>query len=134
MSAYDANDYDEACSTRRDENGTEIFRTEPHRFLHLIRSNSYFRTNSNSIRNLEHQIRNRNENGLDIFFRPFSTFLLLIRNIPNSKFGLNQNWPTRSPTLEKLYLFHTISDEDDFYMKIVALDEIYNFLVFSFFI
>jgi hypothetical protein len=27
-----------------------------------------------------------------------------------------------------------ISDEDDFYMKIVALDEIYNFLVFSFFI
>jgi hypothetical protein len=30
-------------------------------------------------------------------------------------------------------LFHTISDEDDFYMKIVALGEIYNFLGFSFF-
>ena len=27
-----------------------------------------------------------------------------------------------------------IMDEDDFYMKIVALDEIYNFLVLSFFI
>jgi hypothetical protein len=26
----------------KDENGTEISRTEPHRFLHLIRSNSYF--------------------------------------------------------------------------------------------
>jgi hypothetical protein len=26
-----------------------------------------------------------------------------------------------------------ISDEDDFYMKNVALDEIYNFLVLSFF-
>jgi hypothetical protein len=27
-----------------------------------------------------------------------------------------------------------ISDEDDFYMKNVALDEIYNFLVLNFFI
>ena len=26
----------------KDENGTEISRTEPHRFLYLIRSNSYF--------------------------------------------------------------------------------------------
>ena len=26
--------------------------------------------------------------------------------------------------LEKLYLFHTILDEDDLYMKIVALDDI----------
>ena len=25
------------------------------------------------------------------------------------------------------------SDEDDFYMKIIALDEIYNFLVLNFF-
>jgi hypothetical protein len=32
-------------------------------------------------------------------------------------------------TLEKLYIFHTISDEDDLYMEIVALNEIYNFLV-----
>ena len=90
-------------------------------------------TNSNSVQNLEHQIQNRNKNSLDIF-RPFSTFLFLIRNIPNSKFGLNQIWPTTSPTLEKLYIFHTISDEDDFYIKIVALNEIYNFLVLSFFI
>jgi hypothetical protein len=42
----------------RDENGTEIFRTESHRFLHLIRSNSYFWTNSNLVRNSEHEIRN----------------------------------------------------------------------------
>jgi len=27
-----------------------------------------------------------------------------------------------------------ISDEDVFYMKIIALDEIYNFLVFSFYL
>ena len=62
--------------TIKDENGTKISRNEPHRFLHLIRSNSYFRTNSNLVRNSEHQIRNRNENGLDIcptvFY--FSTF------------------------------------------------------------
>ena len=37
-------------------------------------------------------------------------------------------------TLEKLYLFHMISDEDDLYMKIIDLDEIYNFIVLSFFI
>jgi len=49
-----------------------------------------------------------------------------------SKFGSNQIWPTRSPCLEKLYLFQTISNEDDFYIKIIALDEIYNFIVFSF--
>ena len=60
----------------QDENGTEISRTEPHLFLYLIRSNSYFRTNSNSVQNSEHQIRNRNENGLDIFPTVFylSTF------------------------------------------------------------
>ena len=60
----------------KDENGTEISRTEPHLFLYLIRSNSYFRTNSNSVQNSEHQIQNRNENGLDIFSTIFyfSTF------------------------------------------------------------
>jgi hypothetical protein len=35
--------------------------------------------------------------------------------------------------LEKKYLFYTILDEDDIHMKTVALDEIYNFLVLSFF-
>jgi hypothetical protein len=35
-------------------------------------------------------------------------------------------------TLEKSYIFHTTLDEDNFYMKIIALDEIYNFLVLSF--
>ena len=60
----------------RDENGTEISRTESHRFLRLIRLNSYFRRNSNSVQNSKHQIRNQNENGLDIFptIFCFSTF------------------------------------------------------------
>jgi hypothetical protein len=39
----------------------------------------------------------------------------------------------QAATLENLYLFHTILDKDDLYMKIVALAEIYNFLVLSFF-
>jgi hypothetical protein len=39
-----------------------------------------------------------------------------------------------SKIFQKLYLFHMISDEDDFYMKNVVLDEIYNFLVLSFLI
>jgi hypothetical protein len=39
-----------------------------------------------------------------------------------------------SKIFQKLPLFHTISDEDDFYIKIVALDEIYDFLVLSFFL
>ena len=46
--------------------------------------------------------------------------------------------PTRmaqqGATLEKLNIFHTISDEDDLYIKIAALNEIYNFLVLRFFI
>jgi hypothetical protein len=36
--------------------------------------------------------------------------------------------------LEKSYLFHTASDEDDSYIKAIALDEIYNFLVLSFYL
>jgi hypothetical protein len=35
-------------------------------------------------------------------------------------------------TLEKSYVFHTTSDEKDFYMKLVALNEIYNFLILRF--
>jgi hypothetical protein len=34
--------------------------------------------------------------------------------------------------LEKSYCFHMTSDEDDSYMKIVALNEIYNSLVLYF--
>jgi len=34
--------------------------------------------------------------------------------------------------LEKSYLSYMVSNEDAFYMKVVALDEIYNFLVLSF--
>ena len=41
---------------------------------------------------------------------------------------------TRPDALEKLYFFHTISNEDDLYMKIIALNKIYNFLVLRFFI
>jgi hypothetical protein len=37
-------------------------------------------------------------------------------------------------TIEKLYIFYTNSNEDDFYIKIIAPDEIYNFIVWSFFI
>jgi hypothetical protein len=36
--------------------------------------------------------------------------------------------------LRKIVFFHTTSDEDDFYMKIISLDEIYNFLVLNVFI
>jgi hypothetical protein len=39
---------------------------------------------------------------------------------------------TVAKIFQKLYLFHMILDEDDFYMKNVALDEIYSFLVLSF--
>jgi len=98
--------------------------TEPLRFLYLIRFNLYFWTNSNSVRISEHQIQNRNENGLDIF-RLFSTFN---SEYPEFKILFKPNL-----ALENLYLFY-ISDEDDFYMKILALSEIYNLLVFSFFI
>jgi hypothetical protein len=36
--------------------------------------------------------------------------------------------------LRKLVVFHIISDEDDIYIKVIALDDIYNFIVLSFFI
>jgi hypothetical protein len=53
-----------------DENGTKISRTEPHRFLYFIRSNSYFCVRLYCFR---FRISNvKVENGLDIF-RPFST-------------------------------------------------------------
>jgi hypothetical protein len=35
--------------------------------------------------------------------------------------------------LRKIVFFHTISDKDDLYKKIVSLNEIYNFIVLSFF-
>ena len=73
----------------RVENGRDISRSVPLRFLHFIGSFSYFRTNSESIRNTGWQIRKRVENGLPcipivfvfpVFDRdiPFSQ----IRNIP----------------------------------------------------
>ena len=36
--------------------------------------------------------------------------------------------------LEKIISFFAESNEDNFYIKIIDLDEIYNFLVLSFFI
>jgi hypothetical protein len=36
--------------------------------------------------------------------------------------------------IEKLYFFQMISDEDNFYIKIIVFDEIYHFVVLSFFI
>jgi hypothetical protein len=41
---------------------------------------------------------------------------------------------TISRIFQKLYLFHMNSDKDDFYIKTIALDEIYDFLVLSFLI
>jgi hypothetical protein len=35
-------------------------------------------------------------------------------------------------TLEKLYLSYTISNKDNFYIKVVARNEIYKFIVLSF--
>ena len=64
------------------------------------------------------------ENG-SVLCQPFSTFPVFTR--------ISRFWPTESLTLENLYLFHTISDEDFFYIKVVALDEIYNFLDFFLF-
>jgi hypothetical protein len=56
----------------KDENGTEISRTEPHRFLYFIRSNSYFCVRLYRFR-FRFRISNvKVENGLDIF-RPFPT-------------------------------------------------------------
>ena len=63
----------------RDENGRNISRTIPHRFLHFTRSNSYFWTNSNLVRNTKYQIRKWNGNDLSVFSRPFSTFRFLFR-------------------------------------------------------
>ena len=79
------------CHAHKDQNGTNI----PNRiasFSNLIRSNSYFFVRFFRFRFLFYIFHISNvklENGLDIFW-PFSTFLLLIWNILNSKFGLNQ--------------------------------------------
>jgi hypothetical protein len=56
----------------KNENGTEISRTEPYRFLYFIRSNSYFCVWLYRFR-FRFRISNvKVENGLDIF-RPFPT-------------------------------------------------------------
>jgi hypothetical protein len=74
----------------KDEKGTEISWTEPHRFLYLIWSNAYFlvrlyrfRFRISDVSYFKCKSRKRFRH----FFWPFSTFLLLIWNIPNSKFG-----------------------------------------------
>jgi hypothetical protein len=78
-----------------DHNGTEISWTEPHYFLYFIWLNSYFCVRLYRFR-FRFRIPNvKVENGLDIFrlfLAFFFTFLLLIQNILNSKFGLNQIW------------------------------------------
>jgi hypothetical protein len=63
--------------TFKDENGTETSRTEPHRFLYLIRSNSHFLVRLYRFRFRFHISNVKVENGLNIF-RPFLTFLFLI--------------------------------------------------------
>jgi hypothetical protein len=37
-------------------------------------------------------------------------------------------------TLEKIYIVHMTLDEDDFHMRIGEINEIYSFIVLSFFI
>jgi hypothetical protein len=75
----------------KNENGTEILRTEPHRFLYFIRSNLHFCVRLYRFRFRFRISKVKVKNGLDIF-RLFSTFLLLIQNIPNLKFDLNRIW------------------------------------------
>jgi hypothetical protein len=94
-------------------------------FLHLIIFSDKFEFGSKF-----GQIRNLNENGLDIF-RPFSTFNSVY---PEFEIRFKPNLAHKKSNFRKIVSFHMISDEDVFYMKIIALDEIYNFLVFSFFI
>ena len=84
-------------------------------FWDKFKFSSNFRTSNSKL---------KQKNGLDIF-RLFSTFN---SEYPEFKILFKPNL-----ALENLYLFY-ISDEDDFYMKILALSEIYNLLVFSFFI
>jgi hypothetical protein len=46
---------------------------------------------------------------------------------------MGPTYQQQGSTLENPYLFHLISDEDDFYMKIVAFDEIYNLVSLTIF-
>jgi len=42
--------------------------------------------------------------------------------------------PTARLHLRNIIFFHMTSDKDNFYMKVVSFDEIYNFLVLNVFI
>jgi hypothetical protein len=44
----------------------------------------------------------------------------------------HRKWRDKTETLKNHNFFYTMSDEDKIYIKIVALDEIYNFVVLSF--
>jgi hypothetical protein len=57
----------------KDENETQISRSEPYRFLYFIRSNSYFYVRLYCFRYLFRISNVKVENGL-VIFQPFSTF------------------------------------------------------------
>jgi hypothetical protein len=59
----------------KDENGTEIYRTEPHHFLYLIQSTPHFLS--------DFTVSDR--------FRSFSTFLFLIQKYPEFKIRFKPN-------------------------------------------
>jgi hypothetical protein len=52
----------------------------------------------------------------------------------NIKFQEHNNCVQVLVALEKQYHFYMVSNEDTFYMKVIALNDIYNFLVLSFYI
>jgi hypothetical protein len=52
----------------------------------------------------------------------------------NIKFQEYNNRVQVLVALEKQYRFYKVSNEDTFYIKVIALNEIYNFLVLSFYI
>jgi hypothetical protein len=87
---------------------------EPHRFLHLSRSNSYFQTKyrilnfqtKSRILNLNSEYRIVNSKSEQIWFRLFSNwfllFYILFEILPYSKFGLNRIWPTTNSPVYSL--------------------------------
>ena len=79
-------------------------RTTRDRFLRLIRSNSYFQRNSNLVQNSEHQIRNRNENGFDIFPTVFY-FSTFYSEYPEFEIRFKPNLAHQKSNLRKIVSF-----------------------------
>jgi hypothetical protein len=67
--------------TSNDENGMEIYRTEPHRFLYLIKSNPYFLIRLYRFHYRFRILNVKVENGLDIFRSFLTDFYFSIFNL-----------------------------------------------------